>query len=196
MMIHRSSLRPGRSTSPASSAAATSKAAAASHLLRVLLLVVTAASSFASVAAAAGGCDDLDCLQDAPCVEGDADYSDHPKNYDGTEFDFHSETSVAGAHCACPHGWTGVTCDTKFETCDGSHKCYNGGKCVPGLADKYGNEQLYCDCSNAADPGTGKPYAGKYCEQLADEESGGAVYCSDDDDDYCLNGGECNQEYP
>ena len=55
-------------------------------------------------------------------------------------------------------GWTGILCDQKYETCtnQNGHECYNGGECILGLQDKYGNEQLFCDCSNA------KGYVGKY----------------------------------
>jgi hypothetical protein len=82
-----------------------------------------------SFAAAVRGQCDLDCEQNAPCVEGAANFSDHPTYSDGTPLEIHQEDMGSdGKHCACPHGWTGLTCDRVFTSCDGSHKCYNGGK--------------------------------------------------------------------
>ena len=95
-------------------------------------------------------------------------------------------------------GWTGVYCDHKFETCDNQegHTCYHGGECIPGLEDKYGNDQLFCDCSKAVGP-DGERYVGKYCEVPFEQ------ICNNPDDDdeeeellFCVNGGECNPEYP
>lgn len=69
----------------------------------------------------------LRCNQGAPCVHGNADFSDHPTNEDGTPLDFQVVLHSNGMHCACPHGWTGLTCNRVYEECDGYHKCYNGG---------------------------------------------------------------------
>lgn len=129
---------------------------------------------------------DLACPANAPCVEGKANFTDHPQPA-GDEFDFHTTLSVNGQHCACPHYLTGVLCDVKFETCDGDHLCYNGGKCIPGLLDELGNEQLYCDCSSAVVDGV--QYVGKWCEHEAEN------YCNDEETLFCLTG-RCNVDYP
>jgi len=159
----------------------------------LLLLLVPA--STASVCS-------LDCQHDAPCVSGHADFSDHPVDpADNSQaLDFHSATQDEnGMHCACPHGWTGLECTVPFETCDGQHPCYFGGECIPGLADQYGNEQLYCDCSNAWDD-DGNSYTGKYCEIRVSSEEEEHTFCDggsgDDDLMYCVNDGECNLDYP
>ena len=147
---------------------------------------------------------DLSCDHpDAVCVQGSATFDSHPVPQDAL-FSFHASQDVNGMHCSCPTGWTGVTCDTVFETCDytssssssssssatGSHKCYHGGKCVPGLLDDFGNDQLFCNCENAIDS-QGNQYAGKYCEHKA------TTFCdSDDDSHFCLNEGDCNPNYP
>ena len=70
----------------------------------------------------------LNCKQNAPCVHGPADFSDHPTYQDGSPLEFHGQTSVNNMHCECPHGYTGLTCDRIFATCDGEHKCYNDGQ--------------------------------------------------------------------
>jgi hypothetical protein len=94
-------------------------------------------------------------------------------------------------------GWTGVLCDKKFETCTDQpgHECYHGGQCIPGLLDKYGNEQLFCDCSTTHSAGMdGTHYVGKYCETPFEQacntgaETGEPVFC--------VNGGECNLDFP
>ena len=95
-------------------------------------------------------------------------------------------------------------CDKKYETCSNQngHECYNGGECILGLQDKYGNEQLFCDCSNA------QGYVGKYCETPFEQKCGGSTTTtrseeeggeSDDEGDghiFCVNGGECNPDFP
>jgi len=63
-------------------------------------------------------------------------------------------------------------------------------QCIPGILDYYGNEQLFCDCSSAVDE-QGFPYVGKFCEHSGKEKCG-----TTDDDHYCVNGGECNDNYP
>ena len=100
-------------------------------------------------------------MNDAPCLSGRYDVSDHAMyDPDGNE----SYQSPMGIHCACPHGWTGQLCNIPFETCSGSHKCYHGGQCVPDAYDVYGNEQLRCDCYNVMDPATGDPCVGDFSE--------------------------------
>lgn len=61
-------------------------------------------------------------------------------------------------------------------------------QCIPGLSDFFGNEQLFCDCSDALDE-YGNPFVGKYCEVQSKEDCGS-------EDLFCVNGGECNPAFP
>ena len=87
-------------------------------------------------------------------------------------------------------GWTGILCDKKYETCSNQngHECYNGGECILGLEDKYGNEQLFCDCSNTIG------YVGKYCETPFGKKCGSVD--NGEGNVFCINGGECNPDFP
>ena len=126
----------------------------------------------------------LACPIDAPCVSAQADFSHHSITLEhGT-----------GMHCSCPAGWTGLLCDHKYESCDseGNHACYHGGECIAGLHDKYGNDQLFCDCTKAIDGVTGQKYVGKYCETPFDK----VCSSSEGEDIFCVNGGDCNPDYP
>jgi hypothetical protein len=133
------------------------------------------------------------------CVFGTASFADH-KLPDGTALDIHQTTSIQNYYCSCQQGWTGVACDVRWERCsdtgddndiDAIHHCYNGGACIPGLTDKFGNDQLYCDCQDAMDD-NGNRYVGKYCEQFEDNDA-----CDPDDaDSFCVNEGICNPDYP
>ena len=82
-------------------------------------------------------------------------------------------------------GWTGILCDQKYETCTNQkgHECYNGGECILGLEDKFGNDQLFCDCTKA------RGFVGKYCETPFVQR------CAEDEV-ACVNGSSCNPEYP
>lgn len=154
-----------------------------SLLLSLLLVLFVSRETQASDP----GCT-LDCHQNAPCVLGTADFSNHTLR-DGGSLSFHEQAQLDGMHCACPHGWTGLLCNRKYETCDNEHKCYHGGECVPGLLDYFDNEQLFCDCSSAEDS-EGNDYVGKYCEHAAVD------YCGGSDERFCVNQGTCNPGYP
>jgi len=123
---------------------------------------------------------DLECPRNAPCRFGEADFSGRTGILASE-----NETHKDGMHCDCPIGWTGILCDQKYETCtfQEGHECYNGGECILGLEDKYGNEQLFCDCSKA------HGYVGKYCETPFAKTCG-------DYDGFCANGGACNPDFP
>eukprot|EP00526_Cylindrotheca_closterium_P003340 CAMPEP_0113661244 /NCGR_PEP_ID=MMETSP0017_2-20120614/33324_1 /TAXON_ID=2856 /ORGANISM="Cylindrotheca closterium" /LENGTH=1467 /DNA_ID=CAMNT_0000575921 /DNA_START=83 /DNA_END=4486 /DNA_ORIENTATION=- /assembly_acc=CAM_ASM_000147 len=128
----------------------------------------------------------LECPTDAPCQMGSADLAAHKISL-GEDAPVHQN----GMHCACPYGWTGILCDHKYESCDNSsgHKCYHGGECVPGMKDKFGNEQLFCDCINAVGS-DGTRYVGKYCETPSEK------LCDAEGKNFCVNGGDCNPDFP
>lgn len=131
----------------------------------------------------------FECFHDSICEAGEADFSDHPTKKNGNVLDIHVETQRNGKHCACHPGYTGLFCKKKYEDCaDADHKCYHGGKCLLGLADIYGNDQLYCDCSEAIDE-HGVKYVGKYCE-IAKAET-----CDNEGNVFCVNGGWCKSNY-
>jgi hypothetical protein len=92
-------------------------------------------------------------------------------------------------------GWTGLFCDKRYETCDNQagHTCYHGGECIPGLQDKYSNEQLFCDCSYARGE-NGTKYVGKYCETPFEQICNPGA--PEDELVFCVNGGECNPSFP
>jgi hypothetical protein len=142
----------------------------------------------------------LSCPDNAPCRFGKADFSNsHDAAFGvGDDDDTHRNTM----HCDCPIGWTGVLCDKRFESCDNQagHECFHGGSCLPGLEDKYGNEQLFCDCTSAVSPIDGTQYVGKYCEtpfeQVCSTGNSGSNNQQQDDEAFCVNGSQCNPDYP
>jgi hypothetical protein len=151
-------------------------------MLRFTALAVYVVLAVTTTTSSAQDCT-LNCPVDAPCVLGQADFSGHLIEIDH---------GLSNMHCDCPPGWTGLLCDRKYETCtdNNSQSCYHGGECIPGLADQYGNDQLFCDCSDAiATDGT--MYVGKYCETPFDQICDGGA----DADAFCVNGGDCNPNY-
>ena len=131
----------------------------------------------------------LNCFDHGICQAGAANFSIHPTKANGAPLDIHVETQRNGFHCRCNAGYTGLLCGVKYEDCSNSdHICYNGGKCILGLSDIYGNDQLYCDCSEAIDE-HGVPYVGKYCEIPKTET------CDEAGDFFCVNGGWCKSDY-
>jgi hypothetical protein len=149
------------------------------RLLSWIAVVIAGLCTILPSAAALGDCT-LNCPSDAPCQLGEADFSAHVIDM---------ETSHGGMHCGCPYGWTGVLCDHKYEACDTSHRCYHGGECVPGIQDKYGNDQLFCDCTEAV-ASDGTRFVGKYCETPFEK------VCDETGEHFCVNGGDCNPDYP
>jgi uncharacterized protein (DUF2164 family) len=156
-------------------------------LVQVLFLFLTLTTTTTLVHGQEEGAScTLECPIDAPCKFGNADFSKHnPVNTDN---------NINGMHCDCPPGWTGIQCDVMFESCSDAlgHYCYNGGDCVPGLKDEFGNTQLFCDCSTAVDH-DGAQYTGQYCE-LPFVEACGAL--EDGENVFCVNGARCNFDYP
>jgi len=152
----------------------------------MILILVT----FLLAAVAHGQECTLNCPADAPCVLGDGGLSEHRHVFPHLE-DSQSE-GHNNMHCACPPGWTGILCDRRFESCSNDHTCYHGGKCISGLLDEYGNDQLFCDCSGAIYDGV--RHVGKYCETPSQK------YCqnvegSHGEQLFCVNGGDCNPNY-
>jgi hypothetical protein len=137
---------------------------------------------------ATNGTCDLVCHSNSTCVAGSANFSDHVLD-DGQPMDIHKDViSPNGYHCACPEGLTGLSCGRDFIGCEESdHECYYGGKCIPGLTDRYGNEQEFCDCRDAVDD-MNLTYVGKYCEIPVPEPCGG------DKSVFCVNGGTCRDD--
>lgn len=145
-----------------------------------LLLLLTAAQRVSSQTS--GSCD-LNCHPGSSCVQGNADFSSHPKDINGVAFDFLQETSKNGWYCDCPMNMTGLRCNRPYVECDGNdHVCYHGGKCIDGIEGAVAEDQLFCDCDGANHMGV--PYVGKYCEVE------GAVECGDSQE-FCTHGGTC-----
>lgn len=131
----------------------------------------------------------LDCLNGSVCVKGNQSLVGHATQPStGLALTFHEELHRDGWHCDCPPGLTGLLCGETYENCnDGEHVCYNGGSCIPGLEDRYGNEQLYCNCETAIDKqNPTKQYKGKYCEQEIVIDVGEC-----DEGGVCQHGGTC-----
>jgi hypothetical protein len=133
-------------------------------------------------------CPTFECFNGGVCANSTANFNDH-LTAEGTVLDMHIETSRHGKHCACPAGFTGMFCMRRYESCGGTdHKCYNGGKCIPGLKDIYGNDQMFCDCSSARDEDLNH-YAGKYCEKKAID------ICDNEDKVFCVNESKCKENF-
>ena len=128
------------------------------------------------------------CFHGSQCAWGAADFSDHP-HPNGEPLDIHVEDSRLGKHCECTEGFTGLRCAKKYKSCnDGQHFCYHGGECISGLEDQFGNEQLFCDCTNAVDE-HGVRFIGKYCEVPTEQP------CNLDRSVFCVNGGYCKDDF-
>jgi hypothetical protein len=115
------------------------------------------------------------CNHEAECVKGVADFPVHigiPLSDDTlANTEFLAVSHIDNQHCDCPIGWTGVTCDVKYElSCDQHHPCFHGGECILGLIDRYGNDQLFCNCDNAVDK-DGKKYGTCVCRKIVKQKA-------------------------
>jgi hypothetical protein len=131
----------------------------------------------------------LNCLHETVCARGNQTTEGHSVDpVDGQPLEFHSAPNQDGWHCACPTGLTGLQCGQYYENCeDAKYKCYNKGKCIPGLVEKFGNDQLFCDCEAAIDEeDPSKKYKGKYCEVAVVDD---IEKC--DQNVVCAHGGTC-----
>lgn len=103
----------------------------------------------------------LECQNGGICIKGHKDYSYMNKGgIDMAELtqitnNLHNEDFEA---CKCPASFTGLTCETKVQSCSsvGSHICLHGSTCVQA-GDTY-----TCDCNAIVDSRT--RFAGKYCQ--------------------------------
>ena len=84
--------------------------------------------------------------------------------------------------------------------------CQNGGTCLLGEEDDFGNVQRFCQCATAPDGGT-PLFHGKYCQHnvLAvaaglpspGEDATDLLACSEETQAlFCLHDGKCNANYP
>jgi len=89
-------------------------------------------------------------------------------------------------HCACPDGFTGLTCETKVETCGaGEHVCFHGSRCVKSAGEHF----CRCDAAFTAFSKT----AGKYCQHKSTSicTANGQPGLGKDEMAFCVNGGVC-----
>jgi hypothetical protein len=151
-------------------------------------LFVSTVASLSSLVWSQNGTCPLNCQDDAPCVKGDADWSDQPKDAFDRPFAFHADTNRDGWYCECPDDYTGVRCGREFQKCEGNeHFCYHGGQCIEGLDESVNATELFCDCNNAQHDGI--PYVGKWCEVEA------GLPCAPDSEVFCSNGGTCKDGF-
>ena len=140
----------------------------------------------------------IDCLSDAPCEIGSANYSFHPREPNGAMFTFLQKSSREGWFCDCPDGLTGIRCGRPYTICppggdedEPLHVCYHGGKCIDGLENSnssgVASHQRFCDCTDASHDDI--PYYGKYCEIK------GAVPCAPGSEIFCTANGSCKDGF-
>lgn len=152
-------------------------------MFRVYFLALVGASVAAVANAQADSCP-LVCSNAATCLQGEADFSAHPRDIHDVEFPFHKDVDLEGWFCQCAGNFTGLRCNRPFVQCDGNGLfCYHGGKCIDGLADEVEESKLFCDCSEAEH--RGKHYVGKHCEIELSQK------CDGDSGSFCVNGGSC-----
>lgn len=123
---------------------------------------------------------DLDCVNFGLCKIG-------VKNFDSLSpaLQEYFDLQVEGhdAHCVCPEGFTGLTCETIISKC-GDTECLNGSKCKYSL-DPNGEEQFFCDCGEIPGP---QMYAGDSCESVSTSICDAPIGY---DPNFCTNGGGC-----
>jgi hypothetical protein len=160
------------------------------RFLAAVILTLASMATLASGQSETTTCP-LDCQNEAPCVVGENTYAGHPQKANGSPFDFLAESTRDNHFCDCPANFTGIRCGRSFVECEGSsgHYCYHGGKCLENLSeDPIPDDQLFCDCNDAAHDGIS--YVGKYCEME------GALTCDATSDEFfCLNGAPCKDGF-
>lgn len=139
------------------------------------------------------GCN-LQCHNGGMCAHGFKDLGRLKDVVSGVSHLNGTFSDVHFAHCVCPEGWVGLTCDHKIEVCgDDEHVCLHGSKCVEK------NEGHECDCSEADEDIIGSSgrtfgtFAGDSCQHVATDicnargtpYPGQPLY-------FCVNSGKCN----
>jgi hypothetical protein len=104
-------------------------------------------------------------------------------------------------HCVCPEGFTGLSCEYKYEECgNGDHYCLHGSRCVPNDKNVDG---WSCDCQSATSSSSsseGSLFAGDHCQHHAttvctrqDNGDGSAMYDPATSMVFCVNDGICTE---
>jgi hypothetical protein len=124
----------------------------------------------------------LECENDGRCQFG-------IKTYEMASYQTFWENSTDDSmHCLCPKGFFGLHCEVEGQEC-GNHHCFNGGMCVQ--VESEGSIDFNCDCTSANTEY--KSYAGRFCQY---ESSSFCVKNTDPNGQaFCVNGGECKEEY-
>ncbi|KAL3920110.1 MAG: hypothetical protein SGILL_003424 [Bacillariaceae sp.] len=135
----------------------------------------------------------LQCVNGGYCAEGAKDLG---SLHDTISDVYHLNQTFDNehfAHCVCPEGFVGLTCQHKIEVCGNEeHVCLHGSTCV-----EHENGQHSCDCSDA-DEIVGKNekplFAGDSCQYtgtdictIGEGYPGEPLY-------FCVNGGSCNAQ--
>lgn len=137
----------------------------------------------------------LECMNGGVCVPGPKDLDRFANSVKNVAHLNQMYADDQFAHCACPDGWIGLTCENKLEVCgDDQHFCLHGSTCI---SDTGSVDQGYgCDCSQADDSIDGDSkthiFTGDSCQYvdtdictIGDEYPGRPLY-------FCVNGGRCN----
>lgn len=136
---------------------------------------------------------ELPCKNGGVCAEGAKDLGDLDSVIGEIEHLNATFDQTHFAHCVCPEGWVGLTCDHKIEVCgENEHYCLHGSKCVQDETGKH-----KCDCAEADEvigDGGVPVFAGDYCEHVAtdictfgEDYPGKPIY-------FCVNSGRCNAQ--
>jgi len=142
----------------------------------------------------------LECMHGS-CEIGKADFSVFDKYNTHHNLPFANITHVDMMYCKCTEGYTGVTCEIKYDSCNSDdsnveqqqHACFHGARCVE-VASALGTLQYRCDCMNIDEDEDGiinqhKVYAGLYCEYPATSTCEFGTSFSKNS--FCTNGGSC-----
>jgi hypothetical protein len=135
----------------------------------------------------------LQCMNGGVCAEGAKDLG---PIHDTISDVYHLNQTFDEehfAHCICPEGFVGLTCQHKMEVCgDEEHVCLHGSKCV-----EHENGQHACDCTKADETlgNNDQPlFAGDSCQYsgtdictIGEGYPGEPLY-------FCVNGGRCKAQ--
>ena len=134
----------------------------------------------------------LTCQNGSTCERGQQNLSGHATSSFGARLNFHQTLHQNGWYCSCPKGYTGLECQTAFQSCsDGERVCYHGGICKTDstIEGFYGTGESSCDCRATIDSKTPIViYSGEYCETATVDLQACAQL------EYCLNDGVCQDD--